>query len=78
MKAREPMWTLSDLAENQKVAISTLRDRLRKAPLPERKVESALPAGKFGAVAKSDRYCRSMLLEWFRQQDQQTPFKRKA
>lgn len=78
MKAREPMWSINDLAENQKVAVSTLRDRLRKAPLPERKVESALPAGKFGAASKSDRYSRSVLLDWFRKQDQESPFKRKA
>lgn len=78
MKAREPLWSIEDLAENKKVSCSTLRDRMRAMPLESRQLGTPLPAGKFGKSSKTNRYHRSMLLEWFLAQDAAHPFKRKA
>lgn len=79
MKAREPLWSLKDLAGHTKTTESALRARLEKCPVPEAaNPQTPQIDSRFGSVSIAGRYRRSLLLEWFTAQDAATPFKRKA
>nr|DAF93599.1 MAG TPA: Pyocin activator protein PrtN [Myoviridae sp. ctshb19] len=74
---REPQWSIKELAEHTKVALSTLRERMRNYPIPASpKVEDKFDSRFAGRAGATNRYPRSHLLAWFEQQDQQSKFKR--
>lgn len=79
MKAREPLWSLKDLAGHTKVTESTLTKRAKDNPIPPAfNQDDGRIDSRFGSVAIVGRYRRSAILEWFNAQDAATPFKRKA
>lgn len=79
MKAREPLWSLKDLAGHTKVTESMLLARTKANPIPPAfNQDDGRIDSRFGSVAIVGRYRRSAILEWFTAQDAATPFKRKA
>lgn len=80
MKAREPLWSLKDLAGHTHVTESALRERAKLVPVPDAasQTQTGRIDSRFGSVVIVGRYRRSALLEWFNSQDAETPFKRKA